>query len=72
MLGLITSKADLEDPDTIKARIQGSRPVHSRSTACACPPRCGFALHQEGTKLTETSSGPRSLIQSIAKDVWGE
>ena len=35
--------------------------------------QCGFASTQEGNKLTEDQQWAKiALVQSIAKDVWGE
>ena len=58
VLGLITSKKpDLEDPDTIKARIQEAAQYIPLDRLCLST-QCGFASTQEGNKLTEDQ--PRS------------
>lgn len=73
VLGLITSKKpDLEDPDTIKARIQEAAQYIPLDRLCLST-QCGFASTQEGNKLTEDQQWAKiALVQSIAKDVWGE
>ena len=73
VLGLITSKKpDLEDPDTIKARIQEATQYIPLDRLCLST-QCGFASTQEGNKLTEDQQWAKiALVQSIAKDVWGE
>ena len=70
---LITSKKpDLEDPDTIKARIQEAAQYIPLDRLCLST-QCGFASTQEGNKLTEDQQWAKiALVQSIAKDVWGE
>ena len=73
VLGLITSKQPaLEDPDTIKARIQEAAQYIPLDRLCLST-QCGFASTQEGNKLTEDQQWAKiALVQSIAKDVWGE
>lgn len=73
VLGLITSKKpDLEDPDIIKARIQEAAQYIPLDRLCLST-QCGFASTQEGNKLTEDQQWAKiALVQSIAKDVWGE
>ena len=72
-LDVITSKKpDLEDPDTIKARIQEAAQYIPLDRLCLST-QCGFASTQEGNKLTEDQQWAKiALVQSIAKDVWGE
>lgn len=71
VLGLITTKKpQLEDPDTIKRRIdQASKYVDLSQLALS--PQCGFASTEEGNNLTESEQWAkiRHLVQ-IAKEVW--
>jgi methionine synthase II (cobalamin-independent) len=71
VLGLITSKfAKLEDPETIKERIQGASqyiPLENLSLS----PQCGFASTEEGNELTEEEQWNKiSHVIKIAQDVW--
>ena len=67
-----SKKPDLEDPDTIKARIQEAAQYIPLDRLCLST-QCGFASTQEGNKLTEDQQWAKiALVQSIAKDVWGE
>lgn len=60
VLGLITSKKpDLEDPDTIKARIQEAAQYIPLDRLCLST-QCGFASTRKATSSPKTSSGPRS------------
>ncbi|MED3726362.1 5-methyltetrahydropteroyltriglutamate--homocysteine S-methyltransferase [Priestia filamentosa] len=72
VLGLITSKfAKLEDPETIKERIQEASqyiPLENLSLS----PQCGFASTEEGNELTEEEQWNKiSHVIKIAQDVWG-
>ena len=73
VLGLITSKKpELEDPQTIKARIEEASKYVPLERLCLST-QCGFASTEEGNKLTEEQQWAKiALVQSIAKDVWGE
>lgn len=73
VLGLITSKKpELEDPETIKARIAEAAQYVPLDRLCLST-QCGFASTEEGNKLTEEQQWAKiALVQSIAKDVWGE
>ncbi|MCY8234203.1 5-methyltetrahydropteroyltriglutamate--homocysteine S-methyltransferase [Priestia endophytica] len=71
VLGLITSKfAKLEDPETIKERIQEAGqyiPLENLSLS----PQCGFASTEEGNELTEEEQWNKiSHVIKIAQDVW--
>ena len=62
----------IKDPDTIKARIQEAAQYIPLDRLCLST-QCGFASTQEGNKLTEDQQWAKiALVQSIAKDVWGE
>lgn len=73
VLGLITSKKpDLEDPETIKARIREASQYVPLDRLCLST-QCGFASTEEGNKLTEDQQWAKiALVQSVAKDVWGD
>ena len=73
VLGLVTSKKpDLENPETIKARIQEAAQYIPLDRLCLST-QCGFASTEEGNKLTEDQQWAKiALVQSVAKDVWGE
>ncbi|AKO92157.1 5-methyltetrahydropteroyltriglutamate--homocysteine S-methyltransferase [Priestia filamentosa] len=71
VLGLITSKfAKLENPETIKERIQEASqyiPLENLSLS----PQCGFASTEEGNELTEEEQWNKiSHVIKIAQDVW--
>lgn len=72
VLGLITSKlADLENPDTIKARIsEAAESIPLENLALS--PQCGFASTEEGNILTEEDQWTKiKHVVNIAKSVWG-
>ena len=73
VLGLITSKRpELEDPETIKARIREATKYLPLDRLCLST-QCGFASTEEGNKLTEDEQWAKiALVRSIARDVWGE
>ena len=73
VLGLVTSKKpDLEDPETIKTRIQEAAQYIPLDRLCLST-QCGFASTEEGNKLTEDQQWAKiALVQAVAKDVWGE
>ena len=73
VLGLITSKKpELEDPEVIKARIAEAAQYVPLDRLCLST-QCGFASTEEGDKLTEEQQWAKiALVQSVAKDVWGE
>ncbi len=70
-LGLITSKtAELEDPESVKRRIQEA----TRWTTLeqlALSPQCGFASTCEGNKVSPENQWQKlRLVCDIARDVW--
>jgi 5-methyltetrahydropteroyltriglutamate--homocysteine methyltransferase len=72
VLGLITSKfAELEDADTVKARIKKATEHVPLENLCLSP-QCGFASTEEGNKVTHDDQWNKiRLVCSIANDVWG-
>ncbi|SDH01283.1 5-methyltetrahydropteroyltriglutamate--homocysteine methyltransferase [Vibrio xiamenensis] len=71
VLGLVTSKfAELEDKETIKARIKEASQYVPLENLCLSP-QCGFASTEEGNKLTvEEQWNKIRLIEEIASEVW--
>lgn len=72
VLGLVTSKyPELEDPETIKARItEASQSIPLENLALS--PQCGFASTEEGNVLTEDDQWNKiKHIVEIAESVWG-
>ncbi|WP_284035426.1 5-methyltetrahydropteroyltriglutamate--homocysteine S-methyltransferase [Neobacillus sp. 114] len=72
VLGLFTSKfPELEDPESIKARIkEASQFIPLENLAVS--PQCGFASTEEGNILTEEEQWNKiKHVVNIAKDVWG-
>ncbi|MFM2483833.1 5-methyltetrahydropteroyltriglutamate--homocysteine S-methyltransferase [Celerinatantimonas yamalensis] len=71
VLGLVTSKfPELEDAETIKARIQEACDYVPLENLCLSP-QCGFASTEEGNKLTiEDQWNKIRLINRIAANVW--
>ena len=73
VLGLVTSKRpELENPETIKARIYEAAQYVPLERLCLST-QCGFASTEEGNKLTEEQQWTKiALVRSIAEEVWGE
>lgn len=71
VLGLITTKnGELENPQTVKARIAEASQFVSLDQICLSP-QCGFASTEEGNSLTEEQQWAKlRLVVDIAKDVW--
>jgi 5-methyltetrahydropteroyltriglutamate--homocysteine methyltransferase len=72
VLGLITSKLpELENPETIKARInEASQSIPLENLALS--PQCGFASTEEGNILTEEDQWNKiKHVVNIANSVWG-
>lgn len=71
VLGLITSKfGELEDAETVKARIEEASRYVSLSQLCLSP-QCGFASTEEGNLLTEEQQWAKLRhVVEIAEDVW--
>ena len=73
VLGLVTSKQPgLEAEDALVARINEAAQYVPLENLCLSP-QCGFASCEIGNKLTEEEQWAKiSLIQKVAKRVWGE
>ena len=72
VLGLITTKtAQLENPETIIARIQEAS-QYIPLERLYLSPQCGFASCEIGNKLTEEEQWAKlKLVKEIAESVWG-
>ncbi|HEY2223570.1 5-methyltetrahydropteroyltriglutamate--homocysteine S-methyltransferase [Actinomycetospora sp.] len=72
VLGLVTTKSgQLEDPDTLKRRIEEASKVVPLEQLCLSP-QCGFSSTVEGNELSyEQEVAKLELIVSVARDVWG-
>ncbi|MBB6453731.1 methionine synthase II (cobalamin-independent) [Salirhabdus euzebyi] len=73
VLGLITSKnGELEDKETIKARIEEASKFVPLEQLCISP-QCGFASTHHGNKLTEEEQWNKlKLVVDLANEVWGK
>ena len=73
VLGLVTSKQPgLEDEDALVARINEAAQYVPLENLYLSP-QCGFASCEIGNKLTEEEQWAKiTLIQKVAKRVWGE
>ena len=73
MLGLVTSKQPgLEGEDALVVRINEAAQYVPLENLYLSP-QCGFASCEIGNKLTEEEQWAKiSLIQKVAKKVWGE
>jgi 5-methyltetrahydropteroyltriglutamate--homocysteine methyltransferase len=72
VLGLVTTKrAQLEDKDTLKRRIEeASKYVDIDQLAISG--QCGFSSTEEGNKLTiDDQLAKLRLIVEVADEVWG-
>ncbi|OPG15283.1 5-methyltetrahydropteroyltriglutamate--homocysteine S-methyltransferase [Ferroacidibacillus organovorans] len=71
VLGLVTSKfGELEDPDTIKRRIDEAARYVPMNQLCLSP-QCGFASTEEGNLLSEEQQWAKLRhVVKIAEDVW--
>lgn len=71
VLGLFTSKSgELEDKDTILARIEEASKIVPLEQLCISP-QCGFASTHHGNLLTEEQQWAKlKYIVNIAKEVW--
>ncbi|KKI89368.1 5-methyltetrahydropteroyltriglutamate--homocysteine methyltransferase [Bacillus sp. SA1-12] len=71
VLGLITSKfGELENQESIKARIEEASKYVSKEQLCLSP-QCGFASTEEGNLLTEEQQWAKIRhVVAIANDVW--
>jgi 5-methyltetrahydropteroyltriglutamate--homocysteine methyltransferase len=72
VLGLVTTKTGaLEDPDTLKRRIEEASKYVDVDQLCLSP-QCGFASTSEGNRLTYADQVAKlRLIVDTAADVWG-
>jgi 5-methyltetrahydropteroyltriglutamate--homocysteine methyltransferase len=72
VLGLVTTKrGELEDPDTLKRRIEAAAAFVPLDQLCLSP-QCGFSSTVEGNALSyEQEVAKLELIVKVARDVWG-
>jgi 5-methyltetrahydropteroyltriglutamate--homocysteine methyltransferase len=72
VLGLVTTKrGELEDPDTLKRRIDEASKYVPLDQLCLSP-QCGFSSTSEGNDLSyEQEVAKLRLIVDVAADVWG-
>jgi 5-methyltetrahydropteroyltriglutamate--homocysteine methyltransferase len=72
VLGLVTTKSGvLEDPDTLKRRIDEAARYVPLDQLCLSP-QCGFSSTVEGNVLTQDEQLAKlRLIVGVAADVWG-
>ena len=72
VLGLVTTKRGaLEDPDSLKRRIDAAARFVPLDQLCLSP-QCGFSSTVEGNALTrEEQAAKLRLIVDVARDVWG-
>ncbi len=72
VLGLVsTKKAELEDPDELKRRIEAASRYVPLENLCLSP-QCGFASSEVGNRLTEEDEKRKlELVVRVAEEVWG-
>jgi 5-methyltetrahydropteroyltriglutamate--homocysteine methyltransferase len=72
VLGLVTTKSGaLEDPDTLKRRIDEASRYLPLDQLCLSP-QCGFSSSVEGNTLTQAEQVAKlELVVKVAADVWG-
>jgi 5-methyltetrahydropteroyltriglutamate--homocysteine methyltransferase len=72
VLGLIsTKKAQLEDKDQLKRRIEEAAKYVPLENLCLSP-QCGFASSEVGNRLTEDDQKRKlHLAVEVAREVWG-
>jgi 5-methyltetrahydropteroyltriglutamate--homocysteine methyltransferase len=72
VLGLVTTKrGELEDPDTLKRRIEQASAFVPIDQLCLSP-QCGFSSTVEGNVLAyDQEVAKLELIVKVAQDVWG-
>jgi 5-methyltetrahydropteroyltriglutamate--homocysteine methyltransferase len=72
VLGLVTTKnGRLEDPDTLKRRIDEAARYVPLEQLCLSP-QCGFSSTVEGNALTvEEQRAKLRLVVQVAEEVWG-
>ncbi|HCB75559.1 MAG TPA: 5-methyltetrahydropteroyltriglutamate--homocysteine S-methyltransferase [Sphingomonas bacterium] len=73
VLGLVTTKhGELEDPDTIKRRIEAAAKFAPMEQLCLSA-QCGFSSTKEGNDITPDQQRAKlEMIVGIAMDMWGE
>ncbi|WP_294263790.1 5-methyltetrahydropteroyltriglutamate--homocysteine S-methyltransferase [uncultured Sphingomonas sp.] len=73
VLGLVTTKhGELEDPDTIKRRIDAAAKFAPMEQLCLST-QCGFSSTKEGNDITPDQQRAKlEMIVAIAMDMWGE
>ncbi|GKX59059.1 cobalamin-independent methionine synthase II family protein [Leminorella grimontii] len=71
VLGLITTKnGELENPQSIKARLREASQYVPLSQICLSP-QCGFASTEEGNSLSEEQQWQKvRLVAEVAAEVW--
>jgi 5-methyltetrahydropteroyltriglutamate--homocysteine methyltransferase len=72
VLGLVTTKrGELENPDTLKRRIEEASAFVPLDQLCLSP-QCGFSSTVEGNTLSyDQEVAKLELIVKVAQDVWG-
>jgi methionine synthase II (cobalamin-independent) len=72
VLGLVTTKSGaLEDPDTLKRRIDEASRYVPLDQLCLSP-QCGFSSTVEGNALTQAEQVAKlELVVKVAAEVWG-
>jgi 5-methyltetrahydropteroyltriglutamate--homocysteine methyltransferase len=72
VLGLVTTKrAELEDPDVLKRRIDEASRYVDMDQLCLSG-QCGFSSTEQGNRLTiDEERAKLELIAEVADDVWG-
>ncbi len=72
VLGLVTTKSgELENPDTLKRRIDQASTYVPLDQLCLSP-QCGFSSTVEGNALTQAEQVAKlELVVKVAADVWG-
>jgi 5-methyltetrahydropteroyltriglutamate--homocysteine methyltransferase len=72
VLGLVTTKSGaLENPDTLKRRIDQASKYVPLDQLCLSP-QCGFSSTVEGNTLTQAEQVAKlELVVKVAADVWG-
>jgi 5-methyltetrahydropteroyltriglutamate--homocysteine methyltransferase len=73
VLGLVTTKrAELEDKDLLKQRIEEASQYVDIDQLCLSP-QCGFSSTVAGNKLTrEDQAAKLRLVVETAAEVWGD
>ncbi|EOS93022.1 5-methyltetrahydropteroyltriglutamate/homocysteine S-methyltransferase [Erwinia tracheiphila PSU-1] len=70
MLRLVTTKVgELENPESVKKRIEEAAKYVSLDQLCLSP-QCCFASAEEDNSLSEQQWAKLLLVTEIASDVW--